>query len=219
MRISELSRTTGVPLPTVKYYLREGLLPAGRATAATQAEYDDEHVHRLRLVRALADVGGLPLAAVRAVLQAVDAGPEDRMRAVGTAHEALPPAPDRSTPPERARDVVAALGWTVDPESSALYRLQAALDATLSLGVGPSEERFATYAQAALLVARADVESVPDASPADQVTHIVVGTVLYEPVLLALRRLAQQHLYVTQRGRRPDPRALDPSEGAGRAPG
>ena len=31
MRISELSATTGVSLPTIKYYLREGLLFEGRA--------------------------------------------------------------------------------------------------------------------------------------------------------------------------------------------
>lgn len=29
MRIGELSRRTGVPVPTIKYYVREGLLPPG----------------------------------------------------------------------------------------------------------------------------------------------------------------------------------------------
>ncbi len=29
MRITELAETTGVPPATVKYYVREGLLPAG----------------------------------------------------------------------------------------------------------------------------------------------------------------------------------------------
>ena len=37
MRISELARRSGLPVATVKYYLREGLLPAGEPTAATQA--------------------------------------------------------------------------------------------------------------------------------------------------------------------------------------
>ena len=30
MRIAELSNRSGVPVPTIKYYLREGLLPFGR---------------------------------------------------------------------------------------------------------------------------------------------------------------------------------------------
>jgi hypothetical protein len=43
-------------------------------------------------------------------------------------------------------------------------------------------------------VAEADVESIPSGTPAELVRHVVVGAAMYEPVLLALRRLAQQHL-------------------------
>ena len=46
MRIAELSQKTGVPVPTIKYYLREGLLPAGELTSPNQAHYDDRHVQR-----------------------------------------------------------------------------------------------------------------------------------------------------------------------------
>ncbi|RAC11977.1 MerR family transcriptional regulator, partial [Burkholderia multivorans] len=53
MRISELSRRSDVPVATIKYYLREGLLPAGERTSATQAVYTDAHVNRLALIRAL----------------------------------------------------------------------------------------------------------------------------------------------------------------------
>lgn len=72
MRISDLSHATGVPVPTIKFYLREGILPFGRGIATNQAEYGEDHVRRLRLIRALAEVGGLPLATVRDVLGAVD---------------------------------------------------------------------------------------------------------------------------------------------------
>ena len=34
MRISELAERTGVSIPTLKYYLREGLLHAGEAQGA-----------------------------------------------------------------------------------------------------------------------------------------------------------------------------------------
>src|SRR5690606_30794963 len=118
-------------IPTLKYYLREGLLPPGRATAATQAEYGDTHVVRLRLIRALTDVGGLSLAAVRAVLAALDAGPGQVAQAVATAHESLgPPAADGDPPPTRALALVTELGWRVDPGSAALRSLDAALRAT-----------------------------------------------------------------------------------------
>src|SRR6478752_4591497 len=57
MRISELAGATGVTVPTIKYYLREGLLSEGARTSATQAEYGEDHVRRLRVVRALIESG------------------------------------------------------------------------------------------------------------------------------------------------------------------
>lgn len=47
VRISELSRASGVSTATIKYYLREKLLPEGRLTSATQAQYGQAHVDRL----------------------------------------------------------------------------------------------------------------------------------------------------------------------------
>jgi len=37
MRIGELSRRSGVPVPSIKYYVREGLLPAGERTRPTRS--------------------------------------------------------------------------------------------------------------------------------------------------------------------------------------
>ena len=41
MRIGELSRATEVPVPTIKYYLREGLLPHGELSSPNQASYGE----------------------------------------------------------------------------------------------------------------------------------------------------------------------------------
>jgi DNA-binding transcriptional MerR regulator len=201
MKMSELSRVSGVAVPTIKFYLRERLLPAGRATAATQAQYDAEHVTRLRLIRALVDVGRLPLSAVRDVLAVVDAGADATPAAVGTAHEALPPLVQRGAgPPRRALTALGRLGWHVDPESSSVHQLEAALAAVEAVGLPPTQERLDAYARAALEVAEVDVADVPRGSPGDAVQYVVVGTVLYEPVLLALRRLAQQHVFTSGPG-------------------
>ncbi|MFE1500190.1 MerR family transcriptional regulator, partial [Streptomyces albidoflavus] len=72
MRIAELGRTCGVSTPTIKYYIREGLLPAGRLTSSNQARYTEEHVHRLRLIRALLELGGLSVTKVRAIVTVLD---------------------------------------------------------------------------------------------------------------------------------------------------
>ena len=66
MKISELSSRSGVPVATVKFYLREGLLAAGEKSSQTQASYDDIHLARLRLIRAFLEVGGLSVASARA---------------------------------------------------------------------------------------------------------------------------------------------------------
>src|ERR687889_297602 len=90
VQISELARRAGVPVATVKYYLREGLLPPGERTGATRARYGEEHVERLRLVRALLGPGGLSIARARAVLAAVDSPDTSVHAALGAAHRALP---------------------------------------------------------------------------------------------------------------------------------
>ena len=71
MRISELAEASGVSIATLKYYLREGLLHPGRTVSRTRADYDETHVDRVRLVRALIEVGGMSLAAVKRVVDVV----------------------------------------------------------------------------------------------------------------------------------------------------
>jgi DNA-binding transcriptional MerR regulator len=204
MRISELSRTTGVTVATIKYYIREGLLPSGIPVSATQAEYDESHADRLRLIRALVDVGRLSITTVRellATLEAPQKGPEEEIqdrvgRAVATAHRSLSPRPPAGTPPpERALAAMATIGWPVDPQTPALRELETALAGLDAVQLPPSEATLRTYAAAALSVAEADVTGMPGRSPAETVRYVVIGTVLYEPVLIALRRLAQRHVF------------------------
>ena len=89
MRISELSSQAGVPVATIKFYLRENLLQPGARTAATQAQYDDSHVVRLRLIRALLGPGGLSVAAAHRVIRAVEEPPESLHELLGVAANAV----------------------------------------------------------------------------------------------------------------------------------
>ena len=52
-RISELSRITSVPIPTIRYYLKEGLLPPAFKRGKTSAFYSDDHLDRLILIKKL----------------------------------------------------------------------------------------------------------------------------------------------------------------------
>jgi DNA-binding transcriptional MerR regulator len=199
VRISELARQTGVPVATIKYYLREGLLHPGEATAATQADYDESHARRLTLIRALLQVGRLSVASIREVLGALDHS-GSMHDALGAVHGALPPHAD-DVEPVRARALAKDLGWRVHPDGPAGRQLEHALQTLDAVGYPVSDERLQVYAQAARDVAECDVASVPATSPEEAATTVIVGTVLYEPVLLALRRMAHEAVSAERFGR------------------
>jgi AcrR family transcriptional regulator len=53
MTISELSRVTGIPASTIRFYLREGLIPQPLRKGKTRAYYSKEHVIQLRKLKKL----------------------------------------------------------------------------------------------------------------------------------------------------------------------
>lgn len=197
MKISELSERGGVPVATVKFYIREGMLPRGEAVSATRAEYGDEHLARLRLIAALADVRGLPLTRVRDILALIDAPVGDPIETLGRAVGALPPYVDgdRDDYP-RARAAIAELGLTYDPDFTAIPQLDEALRALEGTGLDASPAVLRRYADAMKQVAAAEIAPVADMPLEEAVPYAVLGTALYEPVMLALRRLAHHHLLV-----------------------
>ncbi|MDP9430382.1 MAG: hypothetical protein M3Q47_16670 [Actinomycetota bacterium] len=73
-----------------------------------------------------------------------------------------------------------------------LRALAGALKALRAAGAPPSDALLDRYAEAARRIGEQDVTDVPTASLVDAVRFVVVHTVLLEPVLLALRRLAQE---------------------------
>ncbi|WP_328679875.1 MerR family transcriptional regulator [Streptomyces sp. NBC_00322] len=199
MRIGELSRRTGVPVPTIKYYIREGLLPAGQLTSPNQASYDEAHERRLRLIRALLDVGGLKVAAIAEVLTAVDKPGTSVHKVLGVATELIVPTyadvePDAALDAARkeVRDLIARRGWLTDDDSPAGEALAMALAALNRAGHGAFAEVLDAYADAAEQIARADLAYVARLAGLDDlVESAVVGTVLGDSLIASLRRLAQ----------------------------
>ncbi|MFJ1755015.1 MerR family transcriptional regulator [Kitasatospora sp. NPDC088134] len=221
MRLADLGERSGVPLATVKYYLREGLLPPGQRVSATRAEYDESHLRRLRLVRAMIQVGRLPVATVREVLAHVDdesLGTSIRLGAAlwalphsagGSEQEAGPAAgpaaepaePEQADPARAAADalvgeLLAELGWDAAREIGGLSPAHRALVAALAtlhrLGYAFTAADLLPYARTMEQAAGHDLdrmEQLPDTRA--RVEYAVAGAVLFEPVLLNLRRIAQ----------------------------
>ncbi|MFE7627367.1 MerR family transcriptional regulator [Streptomyces sp. NPDC057509] len=196
--MGELSRRSGVPVPTIKFYVREGLLPAGQLTSPNQASYDAGHERRLRLIRALLDVGGLSLSAIGDVLRAVEDPDQPVHDVLGIAAKRLTSSPRDDSDPELrgAREEVLALlkrrGWRAGTGSAGSEALAEVLVALRRAGHGAFIDLLDDYAAAAEQVALTDLAYVSrEAAREDLVERVVVGTVLGEAMFGALRRLAQ----------------------------
>jgi DNA-binding transcriptional MerR regulator len=81
LKISELADAAGVPVATVRHYLREGLLPEPVKTSRNMAYYPPEFAERIRLIKQLQEERFLPLKVIRELLDSGDRDPE-RLRAL-----------------------------------------------------------------------------------------------------------------------------------------
>jgi DNA-binding transcriptional MerR regulator len=75
-RIGELAAAAGVSVATVKYYIREGLLPPPPVkTGRTMAYYDAAYLERLKLIRRLREDSYFPIKVIKAILAEWADGP------------------------------------------------------------------------------------------------------------------------------------------------
>ncbi|MBA2944524.1 MerR family transcriptional regulator [Streptomyces himalayensis] len=200
MRIGELARRTGVPVPTIKYYTREGLLPPGERTSPNQVRYAESHVRRLKLIRAMLEVGGLSIAAAREVLAEVDSPRRTVHGMLGVAQSAVTKsAVERGTEEdwERAehevRELVRRHGWAAKPENPGWKALVQIVVTYRDLQRDDLLALLDTYADAAGKLAIAELGALADVPSTDgKVEGVVLGTVLGDAAMSALRRIAQE---------------------------
>ncbi|MDX2547397.1 MerR family transcriptional regulator [Streptomyces sp. WI04-05B] len=197
MRMSELSRHSGVSVTTIKYYLREGLLQAGRQLSATQAEYDESHLRRLRLIRALIGVRGLSVSTTREVLGALDEHSADTHRLLGLGLGAIRLACETeadSPEPAEVDALIEELGWNVHQAAPARGTLAETLASLRTLGSPLDARELLPYARLAEQTAVLDLDQLDGIEdPLEVVERALLLTVLLEPALLALRRMAQEN--------------------------
>jgi DNA-binding transcriptional MerR regulator len=215
MFLAELSQRTGIPVPSIKFYLREGLLPPGAAVTARKSEYGEEHVRRLRLVQAMLKVGGLTVGQAKDVLAVAEDPAFGRHERLGIAQYMLPP--HVTPPPEGDADregwfaireelsaLLAGLGWQFEDSSPALDTLTRAVATLRSLGYISGPSIISGYAEAMHPCAEAEYAIIEHYTVLEEAIEATIAyTVLYEPVLMSLRRLA--HEDVSARRYKKDP--------------
>jgi DNA-binding transcriptional MerR regulator len=239
MKIAELSARSGFPVGTIKFYLRERLLPRGRLKARNQADYDHRHLERLRLVGALTATAGIGIGEAREIIRALEApSPRagaafrmafDRMeRRAGAIVSA-----DEARELERSKTAIAAflraIGWSVDESHGALIDLARSWRAACAvwhprwLQPTPGLEALHPFAEAMQTLAEIEMPEGawrPDEDAPATLTAAILGTVLFEPILLAMRRLAHENRAreLTQERRQVASVAAKPRAGGTRRP-
>ncbi|MEU3856629.1 transcriptional regulator [Streptomyces sp. NPDC028722] len=172
-----------------------------------QARYPsrwEDHLRRLRLVRALIQIGGVPVAAAREVIAAAEDESLDHHLRLGGGDPgaALRRGPAGDDPAvETARRSVETLlerlgcscGPALDLLDPAHRRLVDSVAALVRLGHPCDTEHLLPYGRLAAQLAVTDLDMIEEQPTATgQIEGAVALTVPYAPVLLSLRRMARR---------------------------
>ena len=74
LKIGEIAKQSGVPASTIRYYVREGLLPAPEKVNKKMAYYDEACIERLRAIQHLQDKRYYPLFLIKNILRRMEEG-------------------------------------------------------------------------------------------------------------------------------------------------
>lgn len=132
MRMRELETRSGVGRETIRFYIREGLLPEPARAARNSASYNEAHVTRLTAIKRLQEERFLPLAVIRGLLDQ----DEDRWlapQAFPGLDAVLRERIDHDAPRVPAAAVVASGACTPDTLAEAVEQAIVTIDAASTL--------------------------------------------------------------------------------------
>ena len=229
MRISELSKLSGIPIATLKFYLREGLLPPGIPVGRNQAEYSDRHLRRILFIRAMTNVGRLDLSSVRQLLQVIEADQRSLTEVYDVVDRTVwpmdPEPPDTPLTKQAdadATELMGRLGWAIDPRSPGYSRFVTVLVTLRKLGCDCGIDYFTTYAEAALSLMAQELDLLPEEGRSPDRAAAVARTILLGIAMTSMSSMAQAQLLAQSEARAPSVDAcghrLDPVDEVGLQP-
>ncbi|WP_193106575.1 MerR family transcriptional regulator [Brachybacterium sp. FME24] len=209
MLLHELATATGCSAASIKYYRREGLLPAGERLTATRQEYGPRHLERLQLIQVLREMADAPIARIRRLTALLDDPHEPLIRALEEAQTIALGADAERPEGTTARSehpsvavMLTRLGW---PQVDSVPRR--ALDDLLHTLDGwemPSDpDLLMRYAEPMAEIARGDLAYLSAGTDAAQpfsddavVLRAVAGTIAFDRLIQVLRALGHVSLSV-----------------------
>jgi DNA-binding transcriptional MerR regulator len=132
LKMRELEQATGVGRETIRFYIREGLLPEPERPKRNVARYSDVHVARLKSIKKLQQERFLPLNVIKTIVKAQDGEPASGIESFVGLENALYPllGDPEKLEPRRLVDVAADSGFEI-----------ADVDELVSLGFVNVDER------------------------------------------------------------------------------
>lgn len=74
LKIGEIAKKSGVPPSTIRYYVRQGLLPEPTKVNKSMAYYDESCIEKIQAIRHLQEKKYFPLSVIRNILRRMDEG-------------------------------------------------------------------------------------------------------------------------------------------------
>jgi DNA-binding transcriptional MerR regulator len=200
VRISDLSRQSGIPVATIRFYLREKLLPPGTMTARNQAEYDERHLRRIRFIRALTNMAELDLTSARELVSMVDDHAVPLPEVFRNLNRVLYP---QASPTPRAESIAATrteidgfihrMKWHRHEGSAGPEALARAVATLRSLGCEDDLGFLEGFADAASRLAAAEMDLLPATTDDIDRGAMIARAVMFKVAFEILHRMAHEH--------------------------
>jgi len=76
VKISELTKRTGVPKETIHYYVRQGIISKPKKKSKNVADYNESHIEQIHLIKQIQDHFFLPLSFIKKIVKRHSKSPE-----------------------------------------------------------------------------------------------------------------------------------------------
>ncbi|MFC4138675.1 MULTISPECIES: MerR family transcriptional regulator [unclassified Microbacterium] len=193
MKLSEFARTTGATTATLKFWMREGVLPAGELRNQTTAVYGQRHLDRVALIQTLRAEFDMPIAGIRdltALIDRTDVVPLDVMEACQVIATGLAVGEAHDEYAELIGELHDRVGW-IRFDSLAAGVLANALAASARVGYPYRLEVLEQYARMLDPIAEADLGAIhPEGTLDVMARNLLVAAAAQNRVLVAMNQLA-----------------------------
>lgn len=103
LKMKDLEHATGVGRESIRFYIREGLLPEPERPGRNVAWYDESFVDRIRLIKELQQQRYLPLQVIKAIVSGATPPSQREVETLGALEGKLLPAGDAAVAGKRER--------------------------------------------------------------------------------------------------------------------